>query len=98
MRYQQIVFVMTAVITASPIHAQEYPNRVVRLIVPYLPGGSTDIVARILAARMPDSLMQQVIVDNRGGGASITGTEAVVRAQPAPIIERLRNELVKAQQ
>ncbi len=82
MRYQQIVLVMAAVITASPTHAQEYPNRVVRMIVPYLPGGSTDIVARILAARMTESLKQQVIVDNRGGGASITGTEAVVRAQP----------------
>lgn len=79
--YLAICAVIFAVVSA-PLHAQEYPNRVVRLIVPYLPGGSTDIVARILAARMTESFKQQVIVDNRGGGASITGTEAVVRAAP----------------
>lgn len=72
---------MTA-LSATHATAQHYPNKVVRLIVPYLPGGSTDIVARILSARMTESFKQQVIVDNRGGGASITGTEAVVRAAP----------------
>ena len=48
--YLAICAVIFAVVSA-PLHAQEYPNRVVRLIVPYLPGGSTDIVARILADR-----------------------------------------------
>ena len=69
-------------ITANNAIAQDYPNRVVRLVVPYLSGGSTDIIARILSARMGASFGQQVIVDNRGGGASIPGTEAVVRAAP----------------
>ena len=68
--------------TANNAIAQDYPNKVVRLVVPYLSGGSTDIIARILSARMGASFGQQVIVDNRGGGASIPGTEAVVRAAP----------------
>lgn len=62
--------------------AQEYPTKVVRLVVPYLSGGSTDIIARIISARMSESFKQQVIVDNRGGGGSIPGTDAVVRAAP----------------
>lgn len=71
-----------AVIASVPAAAQDYPSKAVRMIVPYLPGGSTDIVARILSARMTESFKQQVIVDNRGGGASITGTDAVARAAP----------------
>ncbi len=68
--------------TAINVCAQEYPSKAVRLIVPYLPGGSTDIIARLLATRMGATFGQQVIVDNRGGGASIPGTDAVVRAAP----------------
>lgn len=70
------------VFATSPAVAQDYPNRVIRLIVPYLPGGSTDIIARVISARISASVGQQVIVDNRGGGASIPGTEAVARAAP----------------
>ncbi len=71
-----------AALSVSHTNAQEYPNKVIRLIVPYLPGGATDIVARILSARMSAAFNQQVIVDNRGGGASIPGTDATVRAAP----------------
>ena len=62
--------------------AQDYPTKAVRVVVPYVPAGATDIMARIVAARMGAALGQQFIVDNRGGGASILGTDAVVKAAP----------------
>jgi len=76
------VVAAAVIAAATPVSAQDYPNKVVRLVVPYLSGGSTDIIARILSARMSASFGQQVIVDNRGGGGSIPGTDAVVRAAP----------------
>jgi tripartite-type tricarboxylate transporter receptor subunit TctC len=77
-----VSLIATAALAASNATAQDYPNKTVRLIVPYLPGGATDIIARLISARMTESFKQQVIVDNRGGGASIPGTEATVRAAP----------------
>ena len=79
-----INLVAGAVAALAALHAaaQDYPSKTVRLIVPYLPGGATDIIARLISARMTESFKQQVIVDNRGGGASIPGTEATVRAAP----------------
>jgi tripartite-type tricarboxylate transporter receptor subunit TctC len=59
-----------------------FPNRTVRIIVPYGPGGSSDIVARILAQRAGELSGQQFVVENRGGGASIPGTQAVAAAPP----------------
>ena len=76
------VLSLVIILAAAQVQAQDYPNKVVRLVVPYLSGGSTDIIARILSARMADSFKQQVIVDNRGGGGSIPGTDAVVKAAP----------------
>ena len=60
----------------------DFPNRTVRIIVPYGPGGSSDIVARILAQRATELAGQSFVVENRGGGASIPGTGAVAAAPP----------------
>jgi tripartite-type tricarboxylate transporter receptor subunit TctC len=57
--------------------AQAYPTRAVRLIVPYPPGGASDITARLLAQELTAALGQSFVVENRGGAASITGTQAV---------------------
>jgi tripartite-type tricarboxylate transporter receptor subunit TctC len=63
------------------VHAQAYPSRPVRLIVPFAPGGTTDIVARIVAERMSAALGQQVIVENKaGGGGSVGATEVAKSA------------------
>src|SRR6266566_9438612 len=60
--------------------AQTYPNRPVRMIVPFGPAGTTDIVARLMGQWLSEHLGQQFVVENRPGGAGNIGTEAVVRA------------------
>jgi tripartite-type tricarboxylate transporter receptor subunit TctC len=62
--------------------AQAYPQRPVRIIVPYAPGGGTDVFSRLLAAQMEREFGQTLIIDNRAGGGSIIGTQAVANAQP----------------
>src|SRR5215203_5239571 len=59
-----------------------YPNKPVRLIVPFPPGGAVDVVARIVSMRLGERLGQNVVVDNRGGANAIIGTEIAVRAVP----------------
>jgi tripartite-type tricarboxylate transporter receptor subunit TctC len=67
---------------APPASAQDWPNRFVRLIVPFPPGGGTDAIARVVAGKLSDIWGQQMVVENRGGGGANIGTEAVVRSDP----------------
>ena len=62
--------------------AQNYPARTIRLVIPFAPGGNTDIIGRTFVPKMAEILGQQIIIDNRGGAGSIIGTEAVMRAAP----------------
>ena len=62
--------------------AQDYPQRPVRVIVPYAPGGASDILARLIQPHLERALGQSFVVDNRGGGASQVGTQAVATAAP----------------
>ena len=63
-------------------HAQNYPDRPIRLIVPFSPGGTSDLVARIMATKLGEELGQTVIVDNRDGAGSTLGVSIAARATP----------------
>lgn len=63
-------------------NAQDYPQRPVRVIVPYAPGGASDILARLIQPHLERALGQSFVVDNRGGGASQVGTQAIATAAP----------------
>jgi tripartite-type tricarboxylate transporter receptor subunit TctC len=67
-------------LVAVPSPAQTYPSKPVRVIVPYTPGGGVDIMARIFATRLSEKLGAQFVVENRGGGGTIIGTELVAKA------------------
>ena len=62
--------------------AQAFPSRALRIIVPFAPGGTTDVVARAIAPKLAEYLGQQVIVDNRPGGGTIIGTDALAHSAP----------------
>jgi tripartite-type tricarboxylate transporter receptor subunit TctC len=73
---------LAAAALARPALAQDYPQRPVRVIVPYAPGGASDILARLIQPQLERALGQSFVVDNRGGGASQVGTQAVATAAP----------------
>jgi tripartite-type tricarboxylate transporter receptor subunit TctC len=79
MRYALAVI---ALVACSLAQAQNYPNRAVRLVVPFAPGGSTDAVGRLVAASLAPRLGQPVVVENRPGAGSQIGLEFVTRATP----------------
>jgi tripartite-type tricarboxylate transporter receptor subunit TctC len=62
--------------------AQDFPNRLIKLIVPFPPGGPNDIIARVVGQRMSELLGQPVLIDNRGGAGGTLGTNAVAKADP----------------
>ena len=62
--------------------AQDFPNKPIKLIVPFPPGGPNDIIARVVGQRMTELTKQPVLIDNRGGQAGVLGTDAVAKANP----------------
>jgi tripartite-type tricarboxylate transporter receptor subunit TctC len=74
---------MVVLLAVNPVHAADnFPLRPMRLIIPFPPGGGTDIMGRMVAQRLIDAFGLQVVADNRGGAAGIIGTEMAARANP----------------
>ncbi|HEX2829741.1 MAG TPA: tripartite tricarboxylate transporter substrate binding protein [Burkholderiales bacterium] len=79
----RIALATAAALVAVTVHAQPtYPAKPIRLIVPIGPGGSTDIVGRLFAARLSEQMGQQIIVDNRAGAGTVIGSELVAKSPP----------------
>ena len=73
---------LAALALTAPVMAQDYPSKPVRLIIPFPPGGSNDVVGRMIALQLSDRLGKQVVVDNRGGAGGVIGTEQAANALP----------------
>jgi len=73
---------LLALLVAQPAWAQQYPDRTIRLICPYAPGGGTDLVARLLGQQLSARLGQTVVIENRPGAGGVVGTQSVVTAKP----------------
>lgn len=77
-----LIGVLFALGTGSQAHAQEFPTQTIKMVIPYAPGGGTDILARPVAQELQDKLKQPVVVDNRGGAGGNIGAAAVAKSAP----------------
>src|SRR4051812_31417740 len=82
MKRLSIAFVCAALALPCASQAQNYPAKPVRIIVPFPPGGGTDVQARVLFKEMSDRLGQPFLIDNRGGAGGMIGADAVASAPP----------------
>jgi len=78
-----LLVTITSMLAAIPVYAQsDYPNRPLRLVVPFAPGGNSDFAGRIIAPKMSQELGQQMIIDNRAGAGGNVGAQVAARANP----------------
>jgi len=73
---------LSALLSPAVAAAQDFPNKPIRLIVPFPPGGPNDIIARAVGQRMSEILKQPIVIDNRGGQGGVLGTDLVAKAEP----------------
>ena len=80
--HRAIWFFAALPLCSGPAYSQAYPGKPIRIVIPYPPGGGTDIVIRAVSGRLSERLGQPVVVDNRGGATGTIGSEAVAHAAP----------------
>jgi tripartite-type tricarboxylate transporter receptor subunit TctC len=76
-----LAVVLALMLMCAPAMAQ-YPDKPVKLVVPFPPGGPTDVFARVLSAALAEQLGQQVVIENKGGAGGTVGTDLVAKAKP----------------
>src|SRR6185437_12925892 len=83
-QFLQVVLGVAAGVSAAPLlaAAEDYPNRYVRLVVPFPPGGTADPIARLMAGRLSEVWGQQMVVENKGGAAGNIAAHSVVQSAP----------------
>jgi len=81
-KYLPYIGAVMGAVLALPAAAQNYPNRPVRVVVPFAPGGGSDITARVFSQKLSEAFNQQFVVDNRGGAGGLIGMEIVAKAPP----------------
>jgi len=78
----KLLAMLAAALLATMAQAQEYPSKPIRFIVPFPPGGSSDLIARAIAPRLSERMGQPVLIENRAGAGGMIGVEMVVKAPP----------------
>ncbi len=77
-----VVLAFVACLGVAPVVAQNYPDHLIKIVVPFAPGGPVDVMGRLVAQRMSAILGQNVIIENRAGGGGVIGAKAVANAEP----------------
>jgi tripartite-type tricarboxylate transporter receptor subunit TctC len=80
--WRALVAGLSLLLAPAAVVAQDFPNKPIRLIVPFPPGGPNDIIARVVGQRMSELIKQPVVIDNRAGQGGVLGTDAVAKAAP----------------
>ena len=95
-RLSAIVLACAVALSPAIVASQTYPAKNVRLIIPFPPGGSNDIVGRFIATKLSERLGKQVVADNRGGAGGVIGTEAAAKfSWPGFSLARAMNSLTE---
>src|SRR3954447_26613393 len=81
MKFLRAALLIAFGLFAASAHAV-YPEKPIRIIVPYPPGGTTDLMTRLVGQKLSESLKQPVVVDNRAGGAAMIGTDLAAKSAP----------------